>query len=359
MLQRRVVMLHTFAISCILGLSPLQAAEPAEVVELSLGTHSPGARFTTAIAAHNVSCKGRHDFQLVLRDASWLTWPGSSDLKGIRKGKKKSTKVVVDTAGLPPGTHRGVVEVQCITCPPPPKCFQDRTAVELVLSIRATQHVDTDGRLGGPGSPNETELQFNRNQRGFVARYRSEGREVVTEMVRERDHSIVRVDIPTIGNLLELTVPPVASFSMVDEPDRVSRLTLGPGFRGVQLEEQTKLLVLLSQSTAVLVPKLVGEEDDVTIHMIEAIPHFVGMQLEQDDMEKIDQIIMVGLNDGKCHGACGPGCSWCFCRSLLCACEVNDFCYWHDSCCGAWLEFFNCRPSSLCDWDEWPAVPIF
>lgn len=147
----KVVIPSVVLLSCMLGLSALQAAEPAElveeVVEVDLGTHSPGARFSTSIAAHNASCKGRHDFELVVRDAPWLV-PVSNELTRIRKGRRKSTDLLVDTRGLEPGLHRGRIEVRCVTCPPPPKCNQDRTRVQVVLGIR--------GPIGDPpGTPGE------------------------------------------------------------------------------------------------------------------------------------------------------------------------------------------------------------
>lgn len=153
----KAVLPFVVLVSCMLGPSALQAAEPAEpaepveeVVEVDLGTHSPGARFSTSIAAHNVSCKGRHDFELVVRDAPWLVPAASTELTRIRKGRKKSTDLLVDTRGLEPGIHRGRIEVRCVTCPPPPKCTQDRTRVQVVLRIRSSLG-DSPGSPGDPG----------------------------------------------------------------------------------------------------------------------------------------------------------------------------------------------------------------
>lgn len=342
--RRRI--LPAFLISWALCLGPVEATGPAETRELNLGTFSAGARFTTVIAAHNVSCKGKHDFEIVVRDTAWLTTAGSGTLTRIRKGSRKSTNLVVDLAGLAPGSHRGRVEVRCITCPPPPKCYQNLTSLDLVVNVREAVVAQDPAT-----TPSDPAFKLERFQGGFIARYHSLGGEILTELHRVGEESVVRVDMPTLGNLVELTIaPPASSFSIVDEPDRASRLVLGTGFLSAGLEEQARILSLLSESTAAILPELVGEESEPVLHAIESIPYFVGLRLERGDVEKEEHIIMVGRNDGTCHGACGPGCDWCLCSTRWCACEVNLFCLAHDSCCGAWRDFFNCFP---CRWDAW------
>lgn len=46
-----------------------------------------------------------------------------------------------------------------------------------------------------------------------------------------------------------------------------------------------------------------------------------------------------------CHGACGPGCSWCWRDGYgWYHCTTTKFCQCHDEYCGAWGDFFQCSP---------------
>lgn len=135
------------ALAWALSTTPAHASAVTAVADRDLGTYSAGARFTTEIAVHNVSCKGKHDFDLSVEGVPWLEIVGPSRLNNIKRGRTKGTEVAVDLANLEPGRYRGRIRVRCVTCPPPPKCLQSLSAVTLTVAVQGAPG------SGGSGSP--------------------------------------------------------------------------------------------------------------------------------------------------------------------------------------------------------------
>ncbi len=112
-----------------------EEVQPTSPTRWNLGELEAGKTFPTTIAAKNISCKGKHSFEVEIVDTPWLRLDGPSTLEKIRMGKSRDTRAVVDTNGLTPGPYRGRVRVVCVTCPPPPRCRQSLTNIEVLLSV--------------------------------------------------------------------------------------------------------------------------------------------------------------------------------------------------------------------------------
>ena len=109
--------------------------EPGDPQNLSgvwrLGTLKIGKVYPTTVTAKNLNCRGRHTFEVSVEGAPWFRITGPSTLSGISPGRSRVTDAEVDLRDAAPGEYRGKVVVRCLTCPPPPKCQQDLTEIDV------------------------------------------------------------------------------------------------------------------------------------------------------------------------------------------------------------------------------------
>ncbi len=116
------------------GVSPA-IADQAERQVWDLGTLQPGRVYDTEATGVNHSCRGKHDLEITVEGAPWLRITGPHVLRRVGVGERKSTPAQVDTRGLEPGVYRGEMRIRCLTCPPPPKCVQSITELDVVFRI--------------------------------------------------------------------------------------------------------------------------------------------------------------------------------------------------------------------------------
>jgi hypothetical protein len=203
------------------------------------------------------------------------------------------------------------------------------------------------------GRAREDSFSLKRQKDGFTAQLVSNQRTMLIEFHRQRDHAQIDIREAKLGALVHMDISPEASSFVPktkEDLQNAGKLVLGRGFLSAKPQDQALLLTLLSRSSTRIARELQGVEPEPTLTAIQAIPKFVGDRLEHDQVNNKQEIIVIGPNNGRCQGACGPGCNWCLCSSRWCACEVNLFCLAHDACCGAWGDFFNCFP---CSFDPW------
>lgn len=100
-----------------------------------LGTLRTGKVYPTTVTARNVDCRGRHNFAVSVEGAPWLRITGPSTLSGIAPGGSRATEAEVDFRDAAPGEYRGKIVVRCLTCPPPPKCRQDLTEIDVLVTV--------------------------------------------------------------------------------------------------------------------------------------------------------------------------------------------------------------------------------
>lgn len=115
---------------------PPVRAETARAPDIDLGTLDPRV-YPFPITARNENCPGRHTFRVSFEPevgGEWLRLVGPAELTGIGVGKDQTTAAEVDLTSGGPGERRGLLVIECLTCPPPPACTQDLQEIE----IRAT-----------------------------------------------------------------------------------------------------------------------------------------------------------------------------------------------------------------------------
>lgn len=122
-----------FAVGMALGGGSFAPADERQTWDL--GTLLAGRVYPTTATAANVSCPGRHDFQITIQNTPWFRLTGPAVLRRIGVGEEKTTPAEVDTRGLAPGDYRGLMKIRCLDCPPPPRCVQDVTELEILLHI--------------------------------------------------------------------------------------------------------------------------------------------------------------------------------------------------------------------------------
>ena len=345
-----VCLISVFGALLCLG-SPSAASEPSagSPTVWDLGTLDGAKSYPTTITAANLSCRGRHSFSISVVDAPWLKLVGPAVLEKISIGESKVSEAVVDPRGLGAGEYQGRVVIRCTSCPPPPKCQQNLSELEVRMKVAAGPAGSTER----PEIPREESDSFDvkdRSQGGLVAEYRFRGRTLTVELRRAEGKAQFIARDDALGEIVRMKIPePVASFSTKEAFQGAGELVIGEGFRRARADEQLTVLTLIERASHFVEQELKGVEPESTIAAFRAASKFVVIRMESGGGEDDAQfIIAVGPNDGRCHGACGPGCDWCACYSRWCACEVNLFCYVHDSCCGAWSDFFNCGP---CTWE--------
>jgi hypothetical protein len=101
----------------------------------NLGELAPGA-YPSTVTAVNESCPGAHDFHVSLQGeaAEFIKITGPTVLLGIPPGGNKTSDVVFDLRGLPPGPHNeGMIAVRCVDCPI--TCSQDYDLLAVHLTI--------------------------------------------------------------------------------------------------------------------------------------------------------------------------------------------------------------------------------
>lgn len=345
------------------------ASEPqaSPAIVWDLGTLAGQKTYPTTITAANLSCRGKHSFSIFIVDTPWLRVTGPPTLEKISMGESKVTNAVVDPRGLDPGEYRGRVVIRCTSCPPPPKCQQNLSELEVRMSVHEdpappggardisastlSDQAHADLGKGTEGLPPSKEsFRVRDRNNGLVADYSFLDRSMVLEFSHAERGSLFRARDAALGEIIRLKIPaPASTFSSREAIEGAGELVVGERFRRARAEEQLMLLTMLERVVRLVEQELQSTEPESTIVAIRAIPKLVGTQLEGGGVSDKPGIIVVGPNDGRCHGACGPGCSWCLCLSRRCACEVNFLCYLHDSCCGAWEDFFNCFP---CTWES-------
>jgi len=101
----------------------------------NLGALAPGA-YPSTVTAVNESCPGAHDFHVSLQGeaADFIKVIGPTVLIGIPPGGNKTSDVVFDLRGVPPGPHNeGRIAVRCVDCPI--TCSQDYDILAVHLTI--------------------------------------------------------------------------------------------------------------------------------------------------------------------------------------------------------------------------------
>lgn len=336
------------AISC-LG-SPCAASTPPDSPAVwDLGTLDGTKTYPTTITAANLSCRGRHTFAISIVDTPWLRLAGPAVLEKISMGESKVSDAVVDPRGLRAGEYRGRIEIRCTSCPPPPKCQQNLSELEVRMRVGA----GAAGKMEQPESPREEGESFTVKDRsqGLVAEYGFRGRTLTIEFRRAGGKAEFSARDAVLGEVFRLRIPePAPAFLSKEAFEGAGNLAIGEGFRRAKVNEQVTVLALIDRASRLAEEELKGVEPESTTVAFRAVSRFIAVKMEGGGGQGEPQyIIAVGPNDGRCHGACGPGCGWCACSARWCACEINLFCYAHDSCCGAWEDFFNCGP---CTWER-------
>lgn len=116
---------------CMLIAATLSAQEGRLVWDL--GVLAPGRVYPTEASALNESCRGRHDFELKVKETPWFQITGETVIRGVGVGQRKASTATVDTRNLPAGQHVGLLEIRCISCPR--RCNQDATELEIRLQV--------------------------------------------------------------------------------------------------------------------------------------------------------------------------------------------------------------------------------
>lgn len=88
----------------------------------NLGDLAAGRVYPTTLTAQNLSCRGKHDFEISVEGAPWLEVVGPTRLEKIGVGEARTSDARVDLRDVAPGDYRGTVRIRCLTCPPPPRC---------------------------------------------------------------------------------------------------------------------------------------------------------------------------------------------------------------------------------------------
>lgn len=291
----------------------------------NLGVLTAGATYSTTIEIKNPSTETHNTLEVSVRNAPWLRIVGSPTAD-IPPGGSSRIEASLDLHGLRPGSYGGWVLVKCVTCPSTPRCPAPVVKLQMRLFV------------SDPPS-----FSLARNQSGFVSSYEFGPANVVTTLENFEDNSVVRIDSPSFGNLVELSLPRGSTF-----PQNMSEMVIGDGFRRADPAEQLSLLINMARSADLIAEELDGVESEEILLVISALPDLLAVPFEKEPIAQGNEepvyIPVIGLNDGVCHGACGPKCDWCFCRRGLCVCDVRLACYLHDSCCGSWANFFDCGP---------------
>ncbi len=337
------------------ALAPRPAVAEGPAAVWDLGTLAADRTYPTSVTASNQSCRGKHRFSIAIAGAPWLQLAGPATIDGLAPGQSRSVPAVVDPRGLAAGVHAGTIAIRCLDCPPPPKCQQDLVELTVRLTIAApAAAADVPAAPSAPPgeAPSAAADTWQVRDRGarLVAEHTYLGRTLTLEVQPGSDGGgTFSAHDPQLGVVVAVRFPsPVASFMDPEAARTAGDLEIGAGLRGAKVDEQLLTLTRLDLAGRRLENELQGREYEGLVTAIRGTPGLVANHLETDNQESSHLRLMVGPNDGRCHGACGPGCDWCGCTTRWCVCEVNLFCYVHDSCCQAWPHFFDCFP---CQWD--------
>lgn len=107
--------------------------EPAPTRVWDLGPRHVGEVYPVKIAAENRNCRGKQTFAISIEETPWLRLTGPATLQRIGRGQGKTTEAEVDLRGMRPGLYRGYILIECLTCPPPPKCTISTDRIEVVV----------------------------------------------------------------------------------------------------------------------------------------------------------------------------------------------------------------------------------
>lgn len=287
----------------------------------------------------NNRCSAPHLFR-IKTGVKYIHFDQQTDSVRIGATASNQLEVRFDATGLKSKTYKGKVIIECLDCKQEPGCKQDRDelAVEMVV-IKPTKPTD------------EGSFALTKLHDGFSAKYSFREKTIFTEFHRQENRSTVSVREASLGGIMKMEIPPEsASFLDKEAFQNAGRFVVEDGFGRAPLKDQVLLLPILARSSQRFARELKGKESEPRLAAVEAFPKLLASQLERSEGTYTAQRIMLGPNDGLCHGACGIKCDWCYCTSRWCVCEVNLFCYLHDSCCKAVPNFWDCFP---CKWDCW------
>lgn len=345
-------------LTCLLLAQPL-LARGSQSQTWDLGTLDSGKEYSTTITAANISCRGKQTFEIKIESADWLRITGPTVLRRISREKQKATEALVDTRGLAPEEYKGRVTISCTTCPPPPKCTQNISDLAVRLVVRDPKGEEALGEkdqgdltldkvqgefknpTSEPASARGLEIQ-ELSDRNIAATYGSEIGHITLQLQTTEEWAHSKV-VDSRGELLSrLSIPLVEGRLAVS--NKTGELTFGDGFSRQDLDQRIQSFAILGEATDALQEQMGDEGKDTTLFTLRSHVGMLGLQLEKDGAGlEPEPEIAVFSKGNNCHKACGPGCDWCACFGLICACETNRFCAVHDECCGAWLDFLNCE----------------
>ncbi|MEM8963204.1 MAG: hypothetical protein AAGD38_17095 [Acidobacteriota bacterium] len=132
-----------------------------------IGTFENETTVQRRVVAKNISCPGKHTFEVDVDATPWMEVEIGRTLEDIPVGGSKEARLEVDVASLPPGEHYGLMMIGCTTCPPPPECTQSgrRLLVRVIKKgtvVKEDSSTPTNAALDEPPSPQRPypELRF-------------------------------------------------------------------------------------------------------------------------------------------------------------------------------------------------------
>lgn len=201
--------------------------------------------------------------------------------------------------------------------------------------------------------PSETPIGFNLSRHQseeIVATYREGSMVVQMDIEIGTNEIILTTRDERQVRLLKFSMPLNTRPSL--EPSRGSFL-LEAAFNRLAPSRQVSLLLMHSKLSEELLRSVHASKLQQVQAMIKATPVMINLSLERrvSGRDPTSPLRVSWFSEAdKCSGACGAGCgpvSVCACWQGLCLCLTSGFCQWHDRCCGAFLEFFDCKPDCL------------
>jgi hypothetical protein len=102
----------------------------------NLGTLESGKKYPTQINIQNISCEGKQTLTAVAGNLPWLRIDGAEKIEDVAMGETRPVKAIVDLTGVAAGEYKGIIAVVCLTCPPPPKCVQDISQLNVNVIVK-------------------------------------------------------------------------------------------------------------------------------------------------------------------------------------------------------------------------------